>query len=150
MLIFGRNNEAPCCLLCFGYEREVPFLEGGTAFQFACGRFLAQLAMGVFATRRLLSVLFAFAPLPHCCAPAILSCGRSGGLARSFQPCFCMKKPADPGLWAMPALVQLLLFIALEPRAVYRIILQYKSARDTVRCRIFPARRQSLLRRPFR
>lgn len=93
-----------------------------------------------------------FLPLPHfhCCAPAILSCGRSGGLARSFQPCFCMKKPADPGLWAMPALVQLLLFIALEPRAVYRIILQYKSARDTVRCRIFPARRQSLLRRPFR
>lgn len=63
MLIFGRNNEAPCCLLCFGYEREVPFLEGGTAFQFACGRFLAQLAMGVFAARRLLSVLFAFAPL---------------------------------------------------------------------------------------
>lgn len=94
-----------------------------------------------------------FLPLPHfphCCAPAILSCGRSGGLARSFQPCFCIKKPADPGLWAMPALVQLLLFIAPEPRAVYRIILQYKSARDTVRCRIFPARRQSLLRRPFR
>jgi hypothetical protein len=99
MLIFGRNNGVPCCLLCFGYEREVPFLEGGTAFQFACGRFLAQLAMGVFAARRLLSVLFAFAPLPYCCAPAILSCGRSGGLARSFQPFFLHEKAGRP--WFM-------------------------------------------------
>jgi len=48
--------------------------------------------MGVFTARRLLSVLFAFAPLPHYCAPAILSCGRSGGLARSFQPCFLHEK----------------------------------------------------------
>ena len=134
MLIFGRNNGVPCCLLCFGYEREVPFLEGGTAFQFACGRFLAQLAMGFpTAVRRQSS-------------PA----GAQEVWRGLFSRFFCMKKPADPGLWAMPALVQLLLFIAPEPRAVYRIILQYKSARDTVRCRIFPARRQSLLRRPFR
>lgn len=150
MLIFGRNNGVPCCLLCFGYEREVPFLEGGTAFQFACGRFLAQLAMGVFAARRLLSVLFAFAPFPTAVRRQSSPAGAQEVWRGLFSRFFCMKKPADPGLWAMPALVQLLLFIAPEPRAVYRIILQYKSARDTVRCRIFPARRQSLLRRPFR
>ena len=94
-----------------------------------------------------------FLPLPH--FPTAVRRQSSPAGAQEvwrglFSRFFCMKKPADPGLWAMPALVQLLLFIAPEPRAVYRIILQYKSARDTVRCRIFPARRQSLLRRPFR
>ena len=77
----------------------MPFLEGGTAFQFACGRFLAQLAMGVFAARRLLSVLFAFAPPPPLlCAgnPLLRALRRSGAV---FSAVFLHKKAGRP--WFM-------------------------------------------------